>query len=128
MIFIKTFLFLTFVKVVLLGVLTYHDLNESGWMYYLIFESLTSCGLLTWRYFHLDEKYENRRNVVNAIVYSMRTVAIVGLGILWEHHSYRKASFAFLFIIVMGIEVVKSIAGGISRQTYAQIFNSSKRK
>ena len=121
MFFFGIFFAFTFIKSVFLAVLLYHDLSYDPLVLYLLVNSPISVILLYWRNNHTLEKDVSKLNVVNSAFYVMRTLAIFFTGMLWEHHSYREAVFADMFLAVTIVDILIAISGGVSPKTYKNL-------
>ena len=121
MLFLWIFFTLTLFKSVLLSVLLYNDLAFDPMVVYLLANCPISLVLLYWRHTHASEDYETMKNIVNGVFYVMRTISIFLTGILWNHHDYREANFAEMFLFITANDLLVAIAGGISTTTYKDI-------
>lgn len=116
--FVKVFVICTFIKAVILSVLLYHDTYDDPAVWYMMLQTITSVVLIVYRDTHLHTAQPDVLNVISPIVYAMRTVTI-GLSLeTWRRYNTGRAVFAFFFILIFLVELVISIAAGITVQTY----------
>lgn len=116
--FIKVYTLLAFIKTLLLGLLLWHDTYDDAWVWYMAFQTVSSVALIYYRDTHLTSKRQDILNVITPLVYMMRTLSIYAIGVVRIYYSERSATFAFIFLILLVLELGISWAAGISRQTY----------
>lgn len=121
MLFFLSFFVFTFLKTVLLCTLLYNDLSYDPLVLFLLVGCPISVVFLFWREHHNSKKYESRLNIGNIVFYLIRGISIFITGILWEHHSYRGAIFADMFLAISLLDLCIAIAGGILPKTYEKL-------
>lgn len=116
LLFSKVYLLLAFIKTLLLGILLWHDTYDDPWIWYMAFQTVSSVGMVYYRDTHLNTKRQDLLNVITPLMYMMRTLSIYALGITRLYYKERHATFAFMFVLVLLLEIGISTAAGISTQ------------
>jgi hypothetical protein len=121
--FIKVYTLLAFIKTIFLGLLLWHDAYDDPWVWYMAFQTVSSVGLVYYRDTHLHSKRKDILNIITPIVYMMRTLSIYAIGLTRLYYHERSATFAFIFLILLVLELGISWAAAISRQSYKRTPN-----
>ena len=101
----KVFLSSNILKTIALSVVVYHDAYDQPWVWFLLVQAIVSN--LLWVFIHRNRNTTRTDLVrlVKPINMVLRVIAIWTMGHRWEYHNSLGASFAFVFVIVMIIEI-----------------------
>lgn len=110
--FFKVYTVLSLPKVAILLVLLRHDVYDDGLVWFYTLQVIVTEVLLLVRERHSGTNRKDIYNKIPALVYSLRAVALFSLGIVTNEYS--DAPFWYMLVLLMGFEVLTSIAAGVT--------------
>ena len=110
--FFKVYTVLCLPKLAILIALLRHDVYEDGLVWFYTVQVLSTELLLFVRERNAESKRKDIYSKIPALVYSLRAVALFSLGMVTN--AYSDAPFWYMLVILMGLEVLTSIAAGVT--------------
>jgi len=101
----KVYLSSNILKTIALSVVVYHDAYDRPWVWFLLGQAILSN--LLWVFVHRNKNTTRTDliRLVKPINMVLRVLAIWTSGHQWEYHNNISASFAFVFVVVIILEI-----------------------
>lgn len=110
--FFKVYTVLCLIKLALLFPLLRYDVYDDGHVWFITLQVIVTEVLLLVRERHSNTNRKDIYNKIPALVNSLRAVSIFLLGIVTNEYS--DAPFWYMLVLLMGLEVLTSIAAGVT--------------